>query len=83
MTEAGVQPGLEFASRVFVDDGDLQDWTLRELGVVTVGDGRTYREKAQVWDGWGKMGCSMTRQCILRAKGDRGGEDVGSLGERV
>lgn len=61
------QSSLDFALRVFTNDVDLNDWSLREISTVTGGDGRTYTE-AQVWDSRGKMMCNMTQQSILRPK---------------
>lgn len=62
-----VQSSLEFALRIFTNDVDLNAWSLREIGTVTGGNGRTYNE-ARAWDGRGRMMCSMTQQCILRPK---------------
>ena len=67
LDDVEVQSSLDFALRVFANEVDLNMWCFREISTVTGGDGRTYTE-AQLWDGRGKMVCSMTQQCILRPK---------------
>ena len=64
LDQVSAQSSLEFALRIFTNDMDLNAWSLREISIVTGGDGRTYSQ-VQVWDSHGKMFCNMTQQFIL------------------
>lgn len=65
LDDAGACSSLEFALRVFTDKVEFNNWHYKEMGTTTGGNGRTYSE-VRLWDGKGRMVCSMTQQSILR-----------------